>query len=162
MRIIVQWVMAAEIEWKFLVTQLPELPDCPYCEIEQAYFTTDDPEIRVRCKGNRGFISFKIAADGQTGGARIRSEYEYEIPADEARALIGHSRLVVRKRRYDLPDGIELDVYSGALSGLITAEYEVDSASAPAPAPPDGWRWTDVSQDKRFANRCLAQFGIPA
>ncbi len=52
--------------------------------ISQGYLSVD-PErtVRVRLKGERGFLTIK----GLTHGA-TRAEYEYEIPANDARELL--------------------------------------------------------------------------
>ena len=75
----------------------------------------------------------------------------------------------VEKTRYYIPltdsnnnqHTIELDVYAGHLSGLVTAEIEFSgretdaSVRANAFTPP-GWFGNDVSEDKRYKNRSLA------
>ncbi len=71
----------------------------------------------------------------------------------------------IEKTRYDVPgDGgltIELDVYGGALAGLVVAEVEfaseddADAFAAPA------WFGREVTDDGRYKNQRLARDGVP-
>lgn len=155
--------MAIESEFKFLVTRLPALPAVPGVEILQAYLSTDGPmTTRIRLKGAKAFLTLKgdVTNAGALGHALSRPEFEYEVPVAEAREMIALSPLRVEKRRYVLPSGMELDVFSGRLRGLVLAEME-GPADAPPPPVPDGWEWQDVTHDRRFSNRALAELGIP-
>jgi CYTH domain-containing protein len=62
-----------------------------------------------------------------------------------------------------LDDGLtaEVDVYEGALAGLITAEVEFSSEEASSAFAPPGWLGREVTGDKRYANRALAVDGLP-
>ena len=121
-----------EIERKFLVEQLPaDLGTHPSDRIEQGYIaiTEDDVEIRIRRYGDEAFLTIK------SGGGEERLEEEIEIDDERFRSLwpLTEGRRV-SKRRYRIPCEpgalIELDVYDGALEGLITAEVEFDSSAA--------------------------------
>jgi CYTH domain-containing protein len=112
--------------------------------------------------GERGFLTIKAGMPGGTGkGPSRRMEFEYEIPARDAKALVQMSPLRVEKKRYLLDGGIELDVFEGPHEGLVIAEVEVEDGDAPAPEPPDGWEWIDVSGDLCYSNRALAEHGTP-
>jgi CYTH domain-containing protein len=63
-----------EIERKFLVESLPDTSGCAKREIEQGYISRD-PEIRIRRKGDKYYITFK----GQ--GDLSRAETEISISA---------------------------------------------------------------------------------
>ena len=156
--------MPLEIEWKFLVTRLPAPLDGPHDYVAQGYLSTQSPGVRVRLMSGRGFLTIKGAPlasspEGQPGPV-VRPEFEYEIPLQDARELLAMTTLRVVKRRYWLPNSIEVDVFEGPLAGLIVAEYETDTPGPP-PAAPAGWQWIDVSLDKRYTNRALAEFGLP-
>ncbi len=56
---------------------------------------------------------------------------------------------------------IELDVYEGALAGLVTAEVESTSREQVEAFEPEPWMRLDVTGDRRYGNASLAQFGIP-
>lgn len=153
--------MAVEVEWKFAVVRLAPLPpEARPVPILQAYLNEGTPVVRARLKGERGFITIKAPMGDVAGGPARRLEFEYEIPAADARELVRLSPLRVEKTRWMLPGGIELDVFEGRHRGLVLAEVEVEDGS-PRPEAPAGWAWQDVSTDGRFTNRQLAEHGIP-
>ncbi len=154
--------MAAEIERKFLVKELPpNLEEFPSELIEQGYLAIDErAEVRVRRRGEPACLTVK------SGSGRIRVEEEVEIDERRFRSLwdlTGGRRVV--KTRYLIPAGegltIELDVYDGSLKGLVTAEVEFESQadSHRFNAPP--WLEADVTGDPRYANQTLATNGLP-
>lgn len=156
--------MPLEVEWKFLVLRLPGLPEGPFDDVAQGYLSTQSPGVRVRLMAGHGYLTIKgaplpSAPDGKPAPV-VRPEYEYEIPRADATELLAMTTLRVTKRRYWLPNSIEVDVFDGPLAGLIVAEYETETPGPP-PEPPPGWLWRDVSLDKRYTNRALAEFGLP-
>jgi adenylate cyclase len=72
----------------------------------------------------------------------------------------------VQKTRYELDaEGglvIELDVYHGALEGLLTAEIEFGSAAQAAAFRPPDWLDGEVTDDPRYKNKALATDGLPS
>jgi len=155
--------VAVEIEWKFLVTRLPALPDAPSKPILQGYLDADGrPAVRIRIRGDGARLNIKQnVADSFTEGAPQRClEFEYPVPMDDAKALLELARHGLAKRRYVLDSGIELDVFSGAHEGLVLAELEVEEGT-PAPESPAGWVWRNVSHDPHFTNRWMAEHGLP-
>ena len=60
-------------------------------------------------------------------------------------------------------DGLtaEVDVYSGELEGLVTAEVEFDSGEAAEGFEAPAWTGREVTGDGRYANQALAVAGIP-
>jgi CYTH domain-containing protein len=91
----------------------------------------------------------------------VRVEEEIEIDPDRFERLWALTEgLRIEKTRYeiDAEDGlvIELDVYTGDLDGLVTAEVEFASEeAADAFAVPD-WLGPDVTEDLRYKNQRLA------
>jgi adenylate cyclase len=152
-----------EIERKFLVRTLPDgLDERPHDRIEQGYVAIDDrAEVRIRRRGDERTLTIKSAP----GRTRIEVELEIDAERFDALWLLTEGRRVV-KTRYLLDGGagatIELDVYEGALAGLLTAEVEFDSeADSDAFAPP-GWLDRELTGDARYANQTLATAGRPA
>lgn len=154
---------AIEIERKFLVTHLPEaIQDCPHEAIRQGYLAigTDGSEARIRDRAGSYTMTVKSKGDLSRG--------EWEVPISTSQfdtlwpATVGKR---IEKTRYTVPYGnasIELDVYEGALAGLISAEVEfADEASAQAFQPPD-WLGSDVTAEKAYKNQSLALNGIPS
>jgi CYTH domain-containing protein len=71
----------------------------------------------------------------------------------------------IEKRRYEIPSEagwtIELDVYAGALGGLVVAEVEFPSEQEAAAFAPPEWIGREVTDDPRYKNRRLACEGAP-
>jgi CYTH domain-containing protein len=150
-----------EIERKFLVDRTPPELDSGK-PIEQGYLVVgeDGVEVRVRRIGDRTVLTVK------SGPGMVRTEEEIEI--DERRfeslwPLTDGRRLT--KTRHAIPlDGdlvAELDVYSGAHDGLVTAEIEFSSLEESEAFEPPAWLGRDVTGDRRFAAQSLALNGRP-
>ncbi len=147
--------MAKEIERKFLVTG----DDWKGQVAKQAFYRqgylsgTEKSSIRVRVSGNRAWLNIKSA----TLGIR-RTEYEYEIPFDEAQEMLDMfcTGAVIEKIRYFVPykDHLwEVDVFSGQNQGLVVAEIELEEESESFARPE--WIGEEVSDDPRYYNVCL-------
>ena len=153
-----------EIERKFLVRELPAVPE-PSCatRIEQGYIAIaeDGTEVRVRRRDGAAVLTVK------SGGGRSRLEEEIEIGAERFERLwpLTESRRI-EKTRHLIPAGtgltIELDVYSGVLAGLMVAEVEFGSEDAADAFEPPEWFGAEVTDDARFKNQRLACDGAPA
>lgn len=149
-----------EIERKFLV-----LSDAykaiaeSRSEIVQAYLMCDDERsLRVRIRGGKGFITFKAekhatAAHSGTAAAN-RFEWEHEIPAEEARALISQALPgIIEKTRHIVEyEGHvwEVDEFHGANEGLTVAEIELDDENEPFAKPE--WLGKEVTGDPDYLN----------
>jgi len=57
---------------------------------------------------------------------------------------------------------IELDLYHGALAGLVTAEVEFQDADQCQRFVAPDWFGREVTKDKRYKNRSLVVKGLPA
>jgi CYTH domain-containing protein len=150
-----------EIERKFLVDELPGgLGSDPGVSIAQGYLAAgEDAEVRLRRAGERLWLTAK------RGGGMIRAEHEVELIADQFDALwpATEGRRLV-KTRHAIPAAellIELDVYSGALTGLMVAEVEFPSEEAARAFVPPAWFGREVTNDSRYKNRRLATEGLP-
>jgi len=146
--------MAKEIERKFLVKNpgiVSSYTGLPYV---QGYVSTDETEVRIRVAGNRAYLTLKGVAKGPA-----RDEYEYEIPVDDANAMLVNfcGDRQVRKVRYRVPvdsHTFEVDVYAGENEGLVVAEVELSSDEETVNLPV--WVGKELTGDKRFSNRSLA------
>jgi adenylate cyclase len=111
--------------------------------------------------GERGYITLKRSVDGSRtrGGAVERIEYEYEVPSDEARALIETlCGARVEKTRYFVPYAgktWEVDEFRGKNAGLVVAEIELANAEEKFESP--GWVGEEVTEDERYLNVNLAR-----
>lgn len=148
--------MGIEIERKFLVVGDGWRQRVSGIFYRQGYLTVD-PErtVRVRIAGSKGFLTIKGQSEGLS-----RSEFEYAIPLADATFLLDRLclRPLVEKTRYTISYRgklWEIDEFSGANSGLLLAEVELDSVDEPVEFPP--WVGTEVSDDQRYYNASLAQ-----
>lgn len=146
--------MAIEIERKFLVDleELGELKDGQ--DIKQGYIkTVDNTVVRVRVKGDKGFLTIK----GENVGVS-RLEFEYEIPLDEANEMLEKlcSKPIIDKTRYIIKyknHFWELDVFYGDNEGLVVAEVELESEDEEIKPP--SWVRQEVTGDIRYYNNNL-------
>ena len=148
--------MPTEIERKYLVNQelwkqiIPEKS----VEIKQAYLLTDpNKTIRIRTKGDTGFITIK----GKSIGAS-RPEFEYEIPLSDAIELInGFSSNIIEKTRHYVTYERklwEVDEFKGLNAGLILAEIELSDENEEYSVP--DWVGENVTVDQKYANSNLS------
>ena len=161
---LVLWFDAAvEIERKFLVPKLPsDLHRSPATRIEQGYIAIGDDgtEVRVRRRDDDTVLTVK------GGSGRSRTEVEFGIDAERFARLwpLTEGRRL-EKTRYVMAAGdgldIELDVYSGALTGLSVAEVEFGTEEAADAFEPPAWFGHEVTDDARFKNQRLASEGAP-
>jgi CYTH domain-containing protein len=144
-----------EIERKFLVNESlwAQLNKPTPKRIQQAYLSNDSNcTVRVRTKGTKGFLTIK----GKSVGIS-RSEYEYEIPLEEAEKMIAEfCAKVLSKDRYEIQFGKhvwEVDVFHGKLAPLIVAEIELGSEDESFELPE--WVGKEVSDDVEYFNSRL-------
>jgi adenylate cyclase len=151
-----------EIERKFLIQSLPEnLNSFPHKEINQGYIaiTEAGTEVRLRKKGDKYYQTVK------SGSGKIRTENEIEMTREQYNVLWSATEgKRLEKTRYEIPNEaglIELDVYHGNLTGLITAEIEFTSEEASENFVSPSWFGADVTENKSYKNQKLALEGIP-
>ena len=151
----------AEIERKFLVTEMPRAESAATA-VEQGYLALDEEtEVRLRRAGDELFLTAK------SGHGEVREEVEVPIDPKSFAALwpLTAGRRVRKVRHYvPLGDGLraEVDVYEAALDGLRTAEVEFDSPEASRAFTPPPWFGPELTGDRRYANQSLATRGLPA
>lgn len=152
-----------EIERKFLVTRAPDgLDAIPGRELRQGYLALDG-DVEVRLRDDDGTLRTLTVKGGH--GLR-RAETELPLSAEQFAGLwplTERRRVDKRRHAIDLPGGLvlELDVYAGALAGLMTAEVEFASEAASAAFTPPAWLGAELTGDRRYANRSLAVQGLP-
>lgn len=147
--------MADEIERKYLVNDsvFPLLQQGTV--FSQGYLADNERlSARVRLAGEQAWMTVKGRGSGIT-----RPEFEYEIPAEDARFMLENlcAGLLISKTRYCLQhEGMtwEVDVFEGENSGLIVAEIELEHDQQQPPLP--SWVTEEVSGDPRYFNSNLA------
>ncbi len=146
--------MASEIERKFIVGNAAWREGAAGIEMAQGYLSMDAARtVRVRVAGGAAWLTIKGPSEGIS-----RVEYEYEIPLEDARAMLEMSLpSIIEKTRYRIfYNGYvwEIDVFHGENEGLIMAEVELIHESDAPEIPP--WQLTEVSGDLRYFNSYLA------
>jgi CYTH domain-containing protein len=159
---IVETPVPYEIERKFLVASEPKgLAEVPHDRLLQGYLTSiaDGPEVRLRHTGGDYYLTVKSA------GSLCRSETEIRLSAPQFAALWPATEgRRIEKLRYQIEHGaltIEVDVYQGALTGLITAEVEFKSEDDSRQFAAPEWLGQEVTDDLRYKNKNLALQGRP-
>lgn len=147
--------MAAEIERKFLVSGDFKRDAKESMHVVQGYLNSSgERTVRVRVMGDRGFLTVKgiVSESGMT-----RSEWEYEIPKDDAEAIMGLCEEgVIDKTRHLVPCAghvFEVDVFHGENEGLVVAEVELASENEHFDRPE--WLGEEVTGDARYYNSML-------
>lgn len=149
--------MPQEIERKFLVNMplWDKLSKPEPQHFRQGYlFSSPEKTIRVRTTNSGAFITIK----GKSIGAS-RSEFEYEIPKDEAIELLNEfSENELSKTRYNINhEGHvwEVDVFEGENLGLIVAEIELQDENENFEIPE--WIGEEVTSQIKYYNSNLTK-----
>ena len=151
-----------ENERRFWVAAPPDLSGAPVRLIEDLYLR----EGRLRLRAITHF-------DGQPAQYKFCKKYGSDDPASEPIVNIyltaeEHAMLAVlpgwrvRKRRYTIQHGdhpFSVDVFEGALEGLVTCETEAGSPEAIRRLAFPPWAVREVTADPFFAGAHLARLG---
>jgi adenylate cyclase len=149
--------MGLEIERKFLVKNIDFLKDINGVKFSQGYIPSDgNPGVRIRIAGDKGFITLK----SNIKGAKVRHEFEYEIPIADAGEMLDNfcRKPLIEKHRYNIEYcGLvwEVDVFEGDNEGLIVAEVELEAEDQKVDLP--NWIDREVTGDNKYQN---SQLGI--
>ena len=151
--------MAREIERKFLVKGHFKEGAFQSFRIVQGYLSSvPERAVRVRTKGDRGFITIKGESDA-SGVSRF--EWEKEIPVNEANELLALAEPgVIDKTRWlvrntDCTHIWEVDEFHGDNEGLVVAEIELSNEDDPFDKP--DWLGEEVTGDLKYYNSSLAR-----
>jgi CYTH domain-containing protein len=160
--------MPTEIERKYLLRSdawrnAPRPNDEPALgtPIRQGYLSdTPGRTVRLRLAGERAWLTIKGAPLSNSGAAPSRAEFEYPIPAADARIMLDtlcprpHVDKT-RHRRIHAGHVWEIDVFHAENQGLIVAEIELASVDEQVHLP--DWIGSEVTQDARYANSALTR-----
>jgi adenylate cyclase len=149
--------MGREIERKFLVkNDTWRMAADRKQQVIQGYLANNERcSVRVRLSGDSGYLNIKSMKIGVS-----RAEYEYTIPAAEAREILYTlcaPGLIEKTRHYVAqgPHVWEIDVFEGVNQGLVVAEIELSAEDEIFEHPV--WLGEEVTDDSRYYNVCLAQ-----
>jgi len=148
--------MGTEIERKFLVRDNTFRSLAQGTRYRQGYLSSaKERVVRVRTIDDKGFLTIKGITTGAT-----RAEYEYEIPVNEAEAMLDGlcEKPLIEKDRYKIAHkGLiwEVDEFFGENQELILAEVELESEDQPYDKPE--WITDEVTGDPKYFNSNLIQ-----
>ena len=110
--------------------------------------------VRVRIKGDASLITVKSSGTGLS-----RDEFEYEIPLDEAQALLNLCQNdIIKKTRYKVSaHGKQWDVdkFHGKNKGLWLAEVELESEDEIVTLP--RWVIKEVTGNEHYYNAYISK-----
>lgn len=148
-----------EIERKFLVQSSDyKVQAFKQTVIIQGFLNTHkERTVRVRLKGNKGFLTVK----GQsTNDGVSRFEWEKEITKTDAESLLQLCEPgIISKVRFEVKVGqhiFEIDEFSGDNEGLVVAEIELSSENETFEKP--DWLGDEVTGDIRYYNSQLSSY----
>ena len=105
--------------------------------------------VRARLADDQAWLNIKAATPGIA-----RAEFDYPIPAADARALLDSlcDGVLEKTRHHVRIDGVlfEIDEFEGDNRGLVVAEVELPAVDAPFPRP--AWLGREVSALARYYN----------
>jgi adenylate cyclase len=143
--------MPREIERKFLVKGGAWRAQAHRTQpMTQGYLASGGRlSVRVRIAADEAWLNMKSG-----GLVASRQEYEYAIPADEARELLALAEgPLIDKTRHFVEHGgktWEVDEFHGDNSGLVVAEIELTREDEQFSSPP--WVGAEVTQLERYYN----------
>jgi adenylate cyclase len=148
--------MAIEIERKFLVQSDGWRGLGVAARIRQAYLVRSK-ERSVRVRDEDGVITLTIKGpDGAT-----RQEFEYAVPQHDADGLFALCEPGgIDKTRHRIvigPHTWEVDVFHGALEGLVVAEVELSAEGETIALPT--WVGEEVTGRAEYTNAALSKRG---
>lgn len=150
--------MAQEIERKFLVlSDIFKTEATIQTRIIQGYLSSiPERTVRVRIKGNKGFITIKGICNA-SGVSRY--EWEKEIQVEEAEELLKICEPgVIDKTRYEVKAGkftFEVDEFFGENQGLTVAEIELTDENDSFDKPE--WLGEEVTGNVKYYNSSLVK-----
>ncbi len=124
-------------------------------EITQGYLNANpNRTVRVRIAGKRGFLTIKSKSKGS-----VRSEFEYEIPIEDATELIelcekpilSKTRFIVKFENHTW----EIDVFEKENKGLVVAEIELSKEDEFFLTP--DWIGKEVTEETKYYNSQLIE-----
>lgn len=147
--------MGMEIERKFLVDGDFKSMSSSSSHIVQGYISSHPGRtVRVRLRDGKGYLTIK--GPSRDGGLS-RYEFEKEISADDAQALLELCEPgIIDKVRWLVPCGahiFEVDEFFGDNAGLVVAEVELAREDEPFERPP--FLAAEVTGDRRYYNSSL-------
>jgi len=146
-----------ERERRFLVEAAlaPALEPATARLIEDRYLPGTGLRLR-RVTAPDGSVVHKLGKKYPGAGLSSRPMTNIYLDAAEYGALAALPAAVLVKRRHDVGGGFAIDVFEGALAGLILAEISADDGAALAAIVVPSWCTVEVTEDTAYAGGTLA------
>lgn len=159
--------MATEIERKWLLDKIPALvieKAVKVYWISQSYVVVGESgETRVRFRKNETTEDSEYFLTVKCGNGMSRTEVEVNIDLQQYADLKAAAIGTVEKQRFvtSTTPQMEIDEYFGTLYGLYVVEIEFANQEEAEQFVAPFWFGREVTEDKRFKNKCLALNGRP-
>ena len=150
---------AIELELSYLAATVPNLEDCESQDLRDIYFPAgaEHAKLRIRQKGDKYGLTKKTQIDPNDAGAQ--KEENISLTEEEFNALAQGDGRELSKTRYFMPyNGLtaEVDVFKGALRGLVVIEFEFNSMEEKSAFVRPDFCLADVTQEDFIAGGVLA------
>lgn len=103
--------------------------------------------------------AFKLGKKYPGAGLSTRPMTNIYLDADEYSAIAALPAATLIKRRHDAGDGWVIDIFEGALAGLVLAEVAAADDAAVAAVVAPAWCAVEVTEDPAYAGGALAIHG---
>ena len=153
-------MIQTEIETTYLANSLPEaIKGLEGHTIIDTYFPAEaiHPHMRIRQKDSSYVLTKKSRTNEADASTHI--EENVVLTKEEFEALNAGNGKTVAKIRYEIPLGsqvAEIDVFTGALEGLVLVDVEFSSSEARDAFVKPDFCGTDVTQEEFVAGGMLA------
>lgn len=149
-----------EIERRFLVnpTKAPDLAGLPFRRIEDRYLDGTRLRLRAITQSATGARELKFCKKYEGGDALAGPVVNTYLTEAEHAALAAIAAATIAKRRYRV-DGFGLDVFEGALDGLMICEAEALTIETAQALVFPGWTAREVTADPFFTGGALCRIG---
>lgn len=151
---------ALEIERRFLVTDRPDLAGARMRVIEDTYLDGTRMRLRAITHADGQRAEFKLCKKYPSDDALSGPITNLYLSADEHAVLAALPGRKLRKRRYSMPWAewtFSIDVFEGALSGLILSEVEAETVDDAERVNLPDWVGREVTADPFFTGGALSQ-----
>lgn len=147
-----------ELERTFLVKKLPEgLEDCSKREMTDIYYPKEErhPTLRLRKDGN-GYFLTKKSPVGEDKSVQKEQTISLTMGEFDAFSMLEGKRLDKVRYHYDYKGlKAEIDVFKGALEGLVLVDFEFASEEEKQSFVMPDFCLADVTQEEFIAGGML-------
>ena len=148
-----------ERRWLVLADLLPPLPAGRRL-IEDRYIIGTRLRLRRITDSDSGAVEHKLTRKYESHDATARPIVTAYLDAAEHDVVAALPACVISKRRHHVA-GFSIDVFAGALAGLVLAEQEAPDAAALAATALPSWLGADVTHAICYQGGHLAAHGLP-